>query len=213
MKLHVFDLNDKLHGICRINLSELDVKEDDIIRISSDSGSTAVTALPLRPTDDSIGIIRIDALSRNNCGVNVGDEVSVEKITTQKAKRVMVKLLEMKPTITTLKMIENMPVQIGDNVVMPLFDKIFECNIINTEPNGVVTINTDTAMVDIDSIASGMKALCLLNPYIRESVDKMFSMFEVDPSIQSDRLIFGNIACAYMGKEVGTQLTNYLFKN
>ena len=55
--------------------------------------------LPLYPSDEGKGIIRIDGLGRNNSGIAIGDTISVRKIKAVAAEKVVVAPLEAIPPI------------------------------------------------------------------------------------------------------------------
>ncbi len=77
-------------GIARIDpnvMSELGLKEKDIIEINGDK-KTAAIVLPSQ-TDIGLNVIRIDGLIRKNSGATIGGEVKVKKAKATEAKKVV----------------------------------------------------------------------------------------------------------------------------
>ena len=58
-----------------------------------------VKCLPLYPSDQGKGIVRVDGLVRNNAGVAIGDTVIVRKIKGVPAEKVIVAPLEAIPPV------------------------------------------------------------------------------------------------------------------
>ncbi|HZD35535.1 MAG TPA: AAA family ATPase, partial [Nitrososphaeraceae archaeon] len=75
-------------GVARIDYDSMDTltaSTGDVIEVSSGEKSkghkrTVAKCLPLYPSDEGKGIIRVDGLVRNNAGVAIGDTVVVRKI-------------------------------------------------------------------------------------------------------------------------------------
>lgn len=70
----------------------------DVIEIKG-KRRTVAKCLPLYPSDEGKGIIRIDGLGRNNSGIAIGDTITVKKIKAVAAERIVVAPLESIPPI------------------------------------------------------------------------------------------------------------------
>ena len=71
------------HGVSRIDyesMASLSASTGDIIEIKGGKRRTVAKCLPLYPSDEGKGIVRVDGLIRNNAGVAIGDTVIVRKI-------------------------------------------------------------------------------------------------------------------------------------
>ena len=65
-------------------------------------------------------IIRIDGLIRNNVGANIGDRITIRKITSQRAEKVTVEALHPIPQIDERYLadaLDTVPVTNGDNIM------------------------------------------------------------------------------------------------
>ena len=69
-------------GIARIDYDTMDslaVSTGDVVEIRGKRRTTA-KCLPLYPSDEGKGIIRIDGLVRNNSGIAIGDTIFIREI-------------------------------------------------------------------------------------------------------------------------------------
>ncbi|MGI0005575.1 MAG: AAA family ATPase, partial [Nitrososphaera sp.] len=67
-------------GIGRIDydtLKSLDASAGDIIEIAGGKKRTLAKCLPLYPSDEGKGVVRVDGLIRSNAGVAIGDAVTI----------------------------------------------------------------------------------------------------------------------------------------
>ena len=79
-------------GVARIDYDSMDsfsASTGDVIEIRG-KRRTVAKCLPLYPSDEGKGIIRVDGLVRNNAGVAIGDTVVVRKIKAIPAEKVIV---------------------------------------------------------------------------------------------------------------------------
>jgi transitional endoplasmic reticulum ATPase len=93
--------------------------------------------LPLYPSDEGKGIIRVDGLVRNNAGVAIGDTVVVRKIKAIPAEKVIVAPLEAIPPIDERYLadaLESVPLIKGDNVMVPYFGGRLTFQVIGVSP-------------------------------------------------------------------------------
>ena len=79
-------------------MDSLSASTGDVIEIRG-KRRTVAKCLPLYPSDEGKGIIRVDGLVRNNAGVAIGDTVVVRKIKAVPAEKVIVAPLEAIPPI------------------------------------------------------------------------------------------------------------------
>src|SRR5256886_1567536 len=95
----------------------------DVIEVKG-KGARVAKCLPLDPSDEGRGIVRIDGLIRNNAGVAMGDRVIVRRVKAPPAEKVVVAPLEAVPPIDERYLadtLESVPVTKGDNVMIPYF--------------------------------------------------------------------------------------------
>ena len=67
-------------------MKALGVSAGDILEIKGKRRSVA-KCLPLYPSDEKIGVVRVDGLVRNNTGITIGDTVTLRKLKTVSAVR------------------------------------------------------------------------------------------------------------------------------
>src|SRR6476619_4987820 len=104
-------------------MDSLSASTGDVIEIRG-KRRTVAKCLPLYPSDEGKGIIRVDGLVRNNAGVAIGDTVVVRKIKAVPAEKVIVAPLEAIPPIDERYLadaLESVPLTKGDNVMVPYF--------------------------------------------------------------------------------------------
>jgi len=136
---------------------KLDLSIGDIIEIEG-SKKTATVVWRAHPTDEGKGIIRIDNLSRKNCGGGLGDRVKIRKADVKEAKNVtLAPLISKGQQIQFGSGIDNLikkgllkrPLTKGDNVIIPgiaLFGSSLPFLIMNTNPSGIVSITENTVI-------------------------------------------------------------------
>jgi hypothetical protein len=104
MKLKVLEsyTRDVGRGIARVDydtMDKLNISTGDPIRLSRKGKISVRSALPLYPSDEDKGIIRIDGLSRANIVTAIGESIELEKVSPQNAKTVVCTPLEEIPPI------------------------------------------------------------------------------------------------------------------
>jgi transitional endoplasmic reticulum ATPase len=113
-------------GVARIDYESMDAlsaSTGDVVEIKG-KRRTVAKCLPLYPSDEGKGILRVDGLVRNNAGVAIGDTVIVRKIKAVPAEKVIVAPLEAIPPIDERYLadaLESVPLIKGDNVMVPYF--------------------------------------------------------------------------------------------
>src|ERR1700686_144523 len=104
-------------------MDALGASTGDIIEIKG-KRRTVAKCLPLYPSDEGRGVVRIDGLIRNNSGVAIGDPVTVKKINAPPAEKIVVAPLETIPPIDERYLadaLESVAVTKGDNIIIPYF--------------------------------------------------------------------------------------------
>ncbi|MGI0069020.1 MAG: CDC48 family AAA ATPase, partial [Nitrosopumilaceae archaeon] len=137
-------------AIARIDydaMALLGASTGDILEIKGKRRSVA-KCLPLYPSDEGKGIIRIDGLGRNNIGVAIGDTVTVSKIKTVPADKVLVAPLEPIPPLDERYLtdsLESIPLVKGDNIMVPYFGGRLTFQVIGlTPPADAVLVTAKT---------------------------------------------------------------------
>lgn len=140
-------------AIARIDYATMDtvgVSTGNVIEIrpvAEESGSqssmqnkrrkTVAKVLPLYPTDEGKGIIRIDGLIRNNAGLSIGNAVTIRKAKTAPAERVLLAPLEALPPIKESYIsdaLQDIPITIGDKVMIPYFGGTLTFKVLGIAP-------------------------------------------------------------------------------
>ena len=119
-------------------MDSLTASTGDVIEIRG-KRRTVAKCLPLYPSDEGKGIIRVDGLVRNNAGVAIGDTVVVRKIKAIPAEKVIVAPLEAIPPIDERYLadaLESVPLIKGDNVMVPYFGGRLTFQVIGVTPAG-----------------------------------------------------------------------------
>jgi transitional endoplasmic reticulum ATPase len=135
----------------------LDLSIGDVIEIEG-TKTTAAVVWRAHPTDEGKTIIRIDNLTRKNCGSGLGERVKIRRAEVKEAKEVSLAPLISKGQqiqfgsgIDTLikKGLLKRPLTKGDSVIIPgiaLFGSSLPFVIINTSPGGIVSISEITSI-------------------------------------------------------------------
>jgi transitional endoplasmic reticulum ATPase len=126
-------------GVARIDYDSMDslnASTGDVVEIRG-KRRTVAKCLPLYPSDEGKGIIRVDGLVRNNAGVAIGDTVVVRKIKAVPAEKVIVAPLEAIPQIDERYLadaLESVSLIKGDNVMVPYFGGRLTFQVIGVTP-------------------------------------------------------------------------------
>src|SRR5437867_7514679 len=113
---------------------------------------TVARCLPLYPSDEGKGIIRVDGLVRNNAGIAIGDTVIVKKIKAVPAEKVIVAPLEAIPPIDERYLadaLESVPLIKGDNVMVPYFGGRLTFQVIGVTPAADAVLVTQKTIFHI----------------------------------------------------------------
>jgi len=137
---------------------ELDASPGDVIEIEGGKKTGAIV-WRARPSDEGLGIIRIDNLTRKNARVGIGDKVIVRKAEPRIAERVVIApALPQSQKIQFGRGIESLvkrgllkrPVTTGDTIVVPgiaLFGNSLPFGVVKTDPKGIVLIGEETDII------------------------------------------------------------------
>src|SRR5438876_574620 len=116
----------------------------DVLEITGKRRSVA-KCLPLYPSDEGKGIIRIDGLGRNNTGVAIGDTVTVRKIEAVATEKVVIAPLDSIPPIDErylTESLESVPLVKGDNIMVPYFGGKLTFQVIGVTPTADAVLVT-----------------------------------------------------------------------
>src|SRR5713226_3094636 len=117
-------------------MDALGASTGDVIEIKG-KRRTVAKCLPLYPSDEGRGMVRIDGLIRNNAGVAIGDMVIVKKVKAPPAEKVVVAPSEAVPPIDGRYLadtLESVPVTKGDNVMVPYFGGRLTFQVVGVSP-------------------------------------------------------------------------------
>ena len=132
-------------------MDTLNASTGDVIEIKG-KRRTVAKCLPLYPSDEGKGIIRIDGLGRNNSGIAIGDTISVRKIKAVAAEKVIVAPLEAIPPIDERYLadaLESVPLIKGDNVMVPYFGGRLTFQVIGVTPASDAVLITQKTVFHI----------------------------------------------------------------
>src|SRR5437016_5521823 len=132
-------------------MDSLSASTGDVIEIRG-KRRTVAKCLPLYPSDEGKGIVRVDGLVRNNAGVAIGDTVVVRKIKAMPAEKVIVAPLEAIPPIDERYLadaLESVPLIKGDNVMVPYFGGRLTFQVIGVTPAADAVLVTQKTIFHI----------------------------------------------------------------
>jgi len=132
-------------------MDTLNASTGDVIEIKG-KRRTVAKCLPLYPSDEGKGIIRIDGLGRNNSGIAIGDTITVRKIKAVAAEKVVVAPLEAIPPIDERYLadaLESVPLIKGDNVMVPYFGGRLTFQVIGVTPAADAVLVTQKTVFHI----------------------------------------------------------------
>src|SRR6059036_3916611 len=132
-------------------MDSLSASTGDVIEIRG-KRRTVAKCLPLYPSDEGKGIVRVDGLVRNNAGVAIGDTVVVRKIKAVPAEKVIVAPLEAIPPIDERYLadaLESVPLIKGDNVMVPYFGGRLTFQVIGVTPAADAVLVTQKTIFHI----------------------------------------------------------------
>ena len=143
-------------GVARVDydgMAALDASTGDIVEILGKS-RTVAKCLPLYPSDQGRGLIRMDGLIRLNSGIAIGDTVTIRKIKALPAEKVVVTPQEVAPPIEeryVADALESVPVSKGDKIMVPYFGGRVTFQVIDVSPNADAVLITPSTTFRIES--------------------------------------------------------------
>lgn len=142
------------------NIVTLDRKSKEALKITSGdivelSGTkkTAAVVWPAKAEDEGKEIIRMDSLIRNNCGVGLGEKVSVKKAEYKDAKKVVlapsqeVRIIASGYDRILKKQFIGRPLTKGDRVWISVFGSGFVYAVVDSNPRGIVKVTDFTQFI------------------------------------------------------------------
>jgi transitional endoplasmic reticulum ATPase len=166
-------------------MDSLSASTGDVIEIRG-KRRTVAKCLPLYPSDEGKGIIRVDGLVRNNAGVAIGDTVVVRKIKAVPAEKVIVAPLETIPSIDERYLadaLESVPLIKGDNVMVPYFGGRLTFQVIGVTPVADAILVTQKTVFQISEkgeVARGITNVAYEDiGGLKEEIQKVREMIEL----------------------------------
>ncbi len=166
-------------------MDSLSASTGDVIEIRG-KRRTVAKCLPLYPSDEGKGIIRVDGLVRNNAGVAIGDTVVVRKIKAVPAEKVIVAPLEAIPPIDERYLadaLESVPLIKGDNVMVPYFGGRLSFQVIGATPVSdavLITQKTVFHIAEKGEVARGITHVAYEDiGGLKEEIQKVREMIEL----------------------------------
>src|SRR5687767_4779229 len=166
-------------------MDSLTASTGDVIEIRG-KRRTVAKCLPLYPSDEGKGIVRVDGLVRNNAGVAIGDTVIVKKIKAVPAEKVIVAPLEAIPPIDERYLadaLESVPLIKGDNVMVPYFGGRLTFQVIGVTPPSdavLITSKTSFTITEKDADLRGMPHVSYEDiGGLRDEMQKVREMIEL----------------------------------
>src|ERR1044072_9151457 len=176
-------------GVARIyydSMDSLSASTGDVIEIRG-KRRTVAKCLPLYPSDEGKGIIRVDGLVRNNAGVAIGDTVVVRKIKAVPAEKVIVAPLEAIPPIDERYLADalaSVPLIKGVNVIVPYFGSMLTFQVIGVTPAADAVLLTQKTIFHIANIEDALSDKTTQVTYediggLKEEIQKVREMIEL----------------------------------
>ncbi len=142
--------------------------------------------LPLYPSDEGRGIVRIDGLIRNNAGVAIGDVVAVKKVKAPPAEKVVVAPLEAVPPIDERYLadaLESVPVTKGDNIMIPYFGGRLTFQVVGVSPVADAALITQRTVFVISEKGEALRGVPQVTYEdiggLRDEIQKVREMIEL----------------------------------
>ncbi|MFH0713716.1 MAG: CDC48 family AAA ATPase [Candidatus Micrarchaeota archaeon] len=130
---------------------QLTVTTGDVVEIKG-KRSVAAIVLPAHPSDEGLGIIRLDGILRQNAGVGLGDRVRITKAVIKPAKRIA--LAPNQPSRYApgfdqyvKKNLIGKPLSKGDYLSVNVFGTGFPFAVAQTNPTGLIIVTENTEVI------------------------------------------------------------------
>ncbi len=136
--------------IDRVIMEKLGIQSGDTILLIGKEKACAI-ARPGYPEDEGNGLIRIDGNIRTNARVGLDDKVSVQKIASQEAKRVVLAPTQQIRLVGgpqyLLRLMEGRPLMKGQRLRVETVSNPLSFITISTQPPGPVIVTRNTSLV------------------------------------------------------------------
>src|SRR5208282_2606881 len=166
-------------------MDTLDASTGDVVEIIG-KRRTVAKCLPLYPSDEGRGVIRIDGLIRNNAGIAIGDMVIVKKVKAPPAEKVVVAPLEAVPPIDERYLadaLESVPVTKGDNVMIPYFGGRLTFQVVGVSPAAEAALITQRTVFVISEKGEALRGVPQVTYEdiggLRDEIQKVREMIEL----------------------------------
>ncbi len=144
---------DEGQGRARLPLDdELKFEEGDIVEIEKERKTVAIASIPIPLRDSRWSVVRIDRITRENAGVDLGDWVQVRKAESRPCERMTLAPIEHDSSIDreiARDYLVMRPFVTGDRVILPesTSKEPLKFEITETTPDGIVQIRNDTQII------------------------------------------------------------------
>jgi transitional endoplasmic reticulum ATPase len=166
-------------------MDALEASTGDVIEVKG-KRRTVAKCLPLYPSDERKGLLRIDGLVRNNAGVAIGDMVTVKKVKAPIAEKIVVAPLEATPPIDERYLadaLEGVPVTKGDNVMVAYFGGRLTFQVVGITPVADAALITQRTAFVISAKGEAQRGVPRVNYEdiggIRDELQKVREMIEL----------------------------------
>jgi len=117
---------------------------------------TVAECLPLEPSDEGKGIIRIDRLVRHNAKIRIGQHVLVKRVTLNNAESV--KVFSSKKITPNSEQydyaqddLKGHPIMIGDKIEISFFDEKSEYEVRRIKPSPAAVMTSKTRIIFLNA--------------------------------------------------------------
>jgi len=177
-------------GIVRLSkgiMKELDLESGQAILIKGEK-ETCATVLRARPEDEGLNLIRMDATTRKNAGVSLGDAVKVRKVEEKEAKNVVIAPTEEvrfsgDPSEYFKQLLLDRVVMQGDKFSINIWGTKLYFVVTRTNPKGVVRITPRTNLIVSEKPAKDVSKVPKVSYEdiggLKEEIEKIREMVEL----------------------------------
>ena len=177
-------------GIVRLSkgiMKELDLESGQAILIKGEK-ETCATVLRARPEDEGLNLIRMDATTRKNAGVSLGDAVKVRKVEEKEAKNVVIAPTEEvrfsgDPSEYFKQLLLDRVVMQGDKFSINIWGTKLYFVVTRTNPKRVVRITPKTNLIVSEKPAKDVSKVPKVSYEdiggLKEEIEKIREMVEL----------------------------------
>jgi transitional endoplasmic reticulum ATPase len=157
LKIREANYRDVGKGIARISKSymkRLGVKSGDVLEIQSSLGKkTTAIVWPAYSVDEKKSLISIDATTRSNAGVRLDEIVTIKKVITSPAERIVLtpntKVVLGNASIYFRQMLKGRPFSLHDKIRLESMGNKIEYTVVKLIPNADHVVIEDRTIIDI----------------------------------------------------------------